>query len=48
MIKNFEGVYTNNGSRCTDNNINHAILLVGYNRSSSNANENYWIAKNQW
>lgn len=41
------GIY-DNSSGCPDAGINHAVLLVGYNISSTNTSEQYWIFKNQW
>ncbi|KAL3131020.1 hypothetical protein ABBQ38_000342 [Trebouxia sp. C0009 RCD-2024] len=38
-----QGIYSGD---CTSNTVNHALMVVGYNKMSSG--EEYWILRNQW
>ena len=33
---------------CCDKDVDHAVLIVGYNMTSSDTSEHYWIIKNSW
>ena len=44
-------VYTSDSGimkSCCDKDIDHAVLLVGYNMTSSDTSDHYWIIKNSW
>jgi C1A family cysteine protease len=42
-IVNADSIYSD--THCPNNKYNHAVLLVGYNKSDA---EPYWIVKNSW
>ena len=45
------GVVTDHHCQCSDpneNDVNHAITIVGYGRSEHHGCKDYWIIRNSW
>lgn len=42
----FAGIYMDDKCSSSEDSLNHAMLLVGYD--STDSSESYWIVKNSW